>query len=173
MKINREVKKVTRRQSPSLMSIACGTENPASIGCMFYELEGGEMAAVFTPGTLHESHKGIMHGGLSASVIDEVMGRTIMHTENREEGEEFMCMTAEMTVKYRKPVLIDKPTRAYGRIKKRDGVCIYVTADIVDEDDEILASGEGRFIKVAKKDGEGEERSSDYLPLTEKDPKEL
>jgi len=173
MKINRETRRVVRRQSPSLMSIACGTENPASIGCCFYELEGGETAAVFVPGKLHESHKGIMHGGLSASVIDEVMGRTIMHTENREEGEQFMCMTAEMAVKYRKPVLIEKPARAYGRIKKRDGVCIHVTADIVDEDDEILASGEGRFIKMTKKDGEGEDRSSDYMPLTEKDPKEL
>ena len=43
-------KKVIRRQISTTNSITCGTENPASLGCVFYELEGGEVATVFKCG---------------------------------------------------------------------------------------------------------------------------
>ena len=177
MKISRNIRRVLRRQNPSLNSITCGTENPASIGCRFYELEGGETAAVFSIGEFHESHKGIMHGGLSAAVLDETMGRTIMHRDNCKADEpDFMCVTMEMTVRYRKPVLTGGLKRAYGRIEKEDGLCVHLTADIVDEADEILATARGKFVKIQKTSGAGEENEKNhqkYLPLTEKDPKDL
>lgn len=44
-----------------------------SLGCVFYKLEGGEAATIFRCSRWHEGHEGIMHGGMSAAVLDEVM----------------------------------------------------------------------------------------------------
>ena len=48
MKLEREKKRVLRKQIPTPTSITCGAENNASLGCQFYELEGGERVAVLS-----------------------------------------------------------------------------------------------------------------------------
>lgn len=177
MKISREPKKVLRCHIPSNNGITCGTDNPATMGCRYYELEGGELAAVFNTDTFHEGHEGVMHGGLSAAILDETMGRCIRHPENGKLLEDGMiCVTAEMTVKYRRPIVIGERMVAYGKVQKYDGRIIYTEASIVDENCEIMATAKGKFAKVSKSDfcdSDDEESASKYIPLTEKDPKEL
>ena len=72
MKTQRQKRKVISKQLPTPCSITCGSENPASLGCQFYELEGGEVGTIFTPRSIHEGHNGIMHGGMSGAVLDEL-----------------------------------------------------------------------------------------------------
>jgi len=177
MKLEREKKKVIFKQLPTTRGITCGLENPASLECQFYELEGGELATVFTPQDIHEGHVGVMHGGLSAAVLDETMGRATMHTQGRGHSEQVAkCVTAEMTTKYLKPILIGKKMTAYGKVEKEEGRCVFASAVIVDEDGEIMSTGSGRFVKVTNmvdsltKD---DEYLTNRMNLTENDPKEL
>ena len=72
MKIDRIKSRVEGKQLSTPNSITCGTGNPGSLKCIFYDLENGEVATVFTPQRIHEGHTGIMHGGLSAAVLDAV-----------------------------------------------------------------------------------------------------
>ena len=53
-KTDRKKKRVIAKQTRTKTSIVCGTENPASLGCDFYELEDGELATFFTPKEIHE-----------------------------------------------------------------------------------------------------------------------
>ena len=69
MKIDRIKSRVEGKQLSTPNSITCGTGNPGSLKCIFYDLENGEVATVFTPQRIHEGHTGIMHGGLSAAVL--------------------------------------------------------------------------------------------------------
>ena len=78
MKTQRQKRKVISKQLPTPCSIPCGSENPASLGCQFYELEGGEVGTIFTPRSIHEGHNGIMHGGMSGAVLVELMGRSTL-----------------------------------------------------------------------------------------------
>ena len=99
MKTERTKKTVKDKQLISSGSMTCGKDNPASLGCEYYELEGGEVATFFVPTELHQGHTGILHGGMSASVLDEVMGRSISNCEalEREERE----LTERLGVWYR------------------------------------------------------------------------
>lgn len=174
MKADRIKYKVIAKQIPTKTSITCGTENPASLGCTFYELESGEIAAPFTCGPLQEGHEGIMHGGITAAILDEAMGRA-NRICCRECGEhDVPFFTAEMTVKYLKPVLSGKKMVAYGRVERIDGRKRYTYGEIVDEDGELMATATGLYISVKIADD-----NLDYSKinggqmLSEEDPKEL
>lgn len=141
-------KKVIRRQISTTNSITCGTENPASLGCVFYELEGGEVATVFKCGRWHEGHEGIMHGGMSGAVLDEVMGRANRSYDRLTGGLKVPVVTAEMTVKYLKPIMSGELMTACGRIYRRDGRKRFASGEIVNEAGEIMVSASGVYVSV-------------------------
>lgn len=176
MKIERVKSKVEGKQLSTPNSITCGSNNPSSLKCVFYDLENGEVATFFTPERVHEGHTGIMHGGLSAAVLDEAMGRATIH-QTAKGDEEWLpkYVTAEMTTKYLKPILVGKKMMVYGRVDKIEGRCCFNSAEITDEDGEIMATATGVYVRVDQlKDLLP---ASDYLSqvavLSEDDPKEL
>ena len=174
MKIQRTKKKVLRKQISTTTSITCGKENPASLGCVFYELEGGEVATVFRCGTLQEGHEGIMHGGLSGAVLDEVMGRANRSYDRSTGGLKVPVVTAEMTVKYLKPIMSGEVMTAYGRIDSKDGRKRFASGEIVNEAGEIMASATGVYVSVST-DYANDDIKPDRLggALGPEDPEEL
>lgn len=148
MKIQRTKKKVLRKQLSTTTSITCGTENPASLGCVFYELEEGEIATVFCCDRWHEGHAGIMHGGLSGAVLDEVMGRANRSYDRLTGGIKVPVVTAELTVKYLKPIMNGELMTAYGRIVRKDGRKRFASGEIVNKAGEIMALATGVYVSV-------------------------
>ncbi len=149
MKVEREKKRVLCKQVPPASSITCGSSNPSALGCTFYELEDGEIGTIFTPQHMHEGHRGVMHGGMSAAVLDELMGRAILHTDF---CRQLQCtptyVTAEMTVEYKKPVFVGSKMYGYGKIDKVEGRRCYTSSVISDENDEIMAEAKGIYVRV-------------------------
>lgn len=93
--------KVTGKQHISKNCLVCGIENPFGLKTKFYELENKEVVAYFTPHTYHQSYPGILHGGISATILDETIGRAIM----AHYGQESFGVTIELNLKYKKPDL--------------------------------------------------------------------
>lgn len=58
------------------MCFACGEKNPIGLKLKF-EVVDDLVRTTFTPGANHQSWPGIMHGGLTATVADELMGRAV------------------------------------------------------------------------------------------------
>ena len=146
-KTDRKKKRVIAKQTRTKTSIVCGTENPASLGCDFYELEDGGLATVFTPKEIHEGHDGIMHGGLSG----------------------------EMTVRYYLPIRVGTKMRAFGRIDRSEGRKNFNSGEILDAAGVVVAEAAGIYIRTNFIDDqnvpEGEKRG--ILPLTAEDPTEF
>lgn len=174
MKLMRTKSKVLGKQPSTSTSITCGSDNPASLGCVFYELESGEAAAPFTAQKIHEGHDGIMHGGLSAAVVDETMGRSHV-VYNKKKGRDYVpVVTAEMTTNYIRPIETGKPMVAYGRIEKEDGRKRFATGEILDKDGAIMLTAKALFITVDFiEDVESTTKIHERQPLCETDPKEL
>jgi len=170
----RNKSKVLGKQPPTPTSITCGFDNPASLGCVFYELESGELAAPFTAAAIHEGHDGIMHGGLSAAIIDETMGRSNA-VYNKRKGRNYVpVVTAEMTTSYLKPIPVGKPMVAYGRIEKEDGRKRYASGEILDEDGQVMLRARALFITVDFiEDMESAARIHECRTLSENDPEKL
>lgn len=117
-----------------------------------------------------DGHPGIMHGGIVASVIDEAMG--VLLNVNRErdhlvavgkglaEGElpsaGFASFTAELKIRYLKPVTTPAPLIVTARMTKKGGRKMWITAEIrqrvgqaedYDGDEVLCAIGEALFVE--------------------------
>lgn len=168
--IDRKKKKVVARQVSSRMSLNCGTENPGSLKCIFYVLEGNEMATVLRPKELHQGYVGVMHGGYTASVLDEVMGRANRIVE--ENGIINPYVTAKIEISYLKPILIGRTYYVYGRIEKEEGRKHFTSAEIIDNDGNVYAMAEAIFVRIVTTDVDIAGKEG-FVPLSDSDPKEL
>lgn len=92
-------------------------------------------------------HPGIIHGGLSATLLDESMGRCgLAALPNR------MGFTAQLTVNYRKPVKAGSYVVIKAEVVKTEGRKVWVTGRIEGLEDgemegEVLAEAEALFVQ--------------------------
>jgi acyl-coenzyme A thioesterase PaaI-like protein len=75
----------------------CGRENPHGLQIEFERQEGGEASATWTPGRALEGFRGIVHGGVVSTVLDEAMSKAVAATGNE-------ALTAELRVRFRRHV---------------------------------------------------------------------
>jgi len=137
-------RKVTAKQRNSRMCFVCGLKNSAGLRAAFYELDSGELMAVFTAREEHQSYPGRLHGGISTSILDETIGRAILTSS----GGETWGVTVEFSTKFKKPVPTDRPVRVVGRIVKEGSRIFEGTGEILLEDGSVAVEGQGRYIKM-------------------------
>ena len=136
--------RVLRKQKNSKMCLVCGLKNPYGLRSFFYELESGELLAVFTPMEEHQSYPGRLHGGIAAAILDETIGRAIMMKYE----EDYWGVTIEFTSKYKKPVPLDEELRVIGRITKDTRRIFEGTGEIILQDGSVAVEGYGKYIKL-------------------------
>ena len=56
---------------------ACGAENPHGLRLSGFRREGDDYVVEFTPQRHHQGWQGITHGGIAATILDEVMTRIL------------------------------------------------------------------------------------------------
>jgi acyl-coenzyme A thioesterase PaaI-like protein len=113
------------KQPNSLNCFVCGVENPVGLHLAFYEQPNGEVTCDVTLPPRYQGYPGIVHGGIVASMLDEIAGRAAMQGN----AARFM-MTARLEVRYRKPVPIGQPLRLVGRLSRRRGRLTDVQGEI-------------------------------------------
>ncbi len=136
-------RKVHGAQNISRMCLVCGAENPSGLHGCFYELEDGELLGVFRPGEQHQSYPGRLHGGISAAALDETIGRAITIAHPGIWG-----VTAELTVRFRKPLPLDREIRAIGRITRDTPRLFEGTGEIVLEGGVVAVEARGKYMKM-------------------------
>jgi acyl-coenzyme A thioesterase PaaI-like protein len=78
----------------------CGTHNPAGLKLKFTK-DGEVLRTEFKPDKLHQGWPGLLHGGIVATLLDEVMSNVAYATGKT-------CLTAEMSLRQRKPIDINE-----------------------------------------------------------------
>lgn len=132
-------------QPNSTMCFICGLENPVGLKLRIYEVEPGVVETTFTAPEHYQGYPGVLHGGIIATIIDEVSGRSWMGSED---NPRFM-FTAKLEVKYRKNVPISKPLRIVGKRGVSKGRGAEAWAGIYDaESGELLAEGNTVLVNV-------------------------
>jgi acyl-coenzyme A thioesterase PaaI-like protein len=135
--------KVVKKQHNSKHCFVCGLKNAYGLKAGFFEVESGELRARFTPCDMHQSYPGRMHGGISAAVLDEAMGRAI----NVGRDEEVWGVTVDLNLKYRKPVPLNEPLTVTGRITKDGGRVFEGSGEIILPDGTVAVEASGRYMK--------------------------
>jgi acyl-coenzyme A thioesterase PaaI-like protein len=90
----------------------CCAENPAGLK-LEPVAEAGGLACALRFSRLHESYPGIVHGGIGATVLDELMGNVLALLERK------ICFTTAMKVRYLGPLRTGVRYAAAARIVER------------------------------------------------------
>ena len=63
------------KQPNSRDCFACGMHNPIGLKLQFYQTAPDEVTAEFIPPEEYQGYSGILHGGVTAAILDEAVGR--------------------------------------------------------------------------------------------------
>ncbi len=133
----------------SHMCFACGKANPIGLHLDFTDL-GDSYQTVFLPGDNHQGYPGVMHGGITSTIMDEIMGRYLYIKG-------IIAPTAELTVRFKAPVPTNQPITATGKITEHKGRLIKMTSSLVLADGTVAAEADGKFIITKNKKAFGQE----------------
>ncbi|HEY8910425.1 MAG TPA: PaaI family thioesterase [Desulfosporosinus sp.] len=135
--------RVMKKQQNSKKCIVCGLENELGLKASFYEIENGEIAAIFTPLDEHQSYPGRLHGGIAGAILDETIGRAIMIND-----ENIWGVTVELNLKYKKPIPLNEELRVIARITKDSSRLFEGTGEILLRNGDIAVSARGKYLKM-------------------------
>ena len=133
------------KQANSRYCFVCGLDNGNGLKMKFFEDEPGKVSANITVPAHFQGYPGIVHGGIIAAMLDEVSGRTITNDEYSR-----WMVTASLSIRYRKPVPVEKPLHLVGILKNDSGLVARVRGEIFDEDGTLLAEAEAVLAVIPK-----------------------
>ena len=126
------------------MCFCCGTENPIGLKLAFEAGPAGRLRTIWRPRKEHQGFKDIIHGGLVATVLDEVMIRVLY-----DRGIE--AVTGSMQTKLLKPMRWGRDYRFEGWIVSDRGRAVLTEGEATDaETGERVAWGKATCVRVRK-----------------------
>lgn len=85
----------------------CGRDNPIGLK-LDMKLDGDRCVAYFTPKAEHESYGDRMHGGLTSTLLDEVMGDYVFRKAGKP------AYTAQLEIRFRSAIRIGETVKVEG-----------------------------------------------------------
>jgi len=120
----------------------CGKENLAGLRIEFRQnQQDSEVEADIVFPCHLQGWKNTVHGGLLATVLDETMIKAAAAAG-------FKTVTAEITVKFKRPALTGAAYRASGKTLETRGRIVFAESSISDAQGQVLAQATGKLFKV-------------------------
>jgi len=135
----------TLEPRPDNPCFGCGADNPRGMKLVFeLDHDARKVSGRFRLGLEYQGANRILHGGIIALLFDEAMGKL-----NRLHG--VRAVTAELNVKYLRPVPVDAEIIVEAREDSRDGRNLIHRAEMRDPAGKVFARSKGRFVAIAER----------------------
>ncbi|MHB9131875.1 MAG: PaaI family thioesterase [Armatimonadota bacterium] len=130
------------------MCFACGKDNPAGLHLTF-SVDDDAYVSYFVADRTHQGYEGIIHGGIIATLLDEIMARYVWTKAGP-------AATAKLEVRYRRPAPVGRRIEIRGWItaERRGGRAFETAAVARLEDGTILAEATGLVLRIDTRTGE-------------------
>ena len=124
----------------------CGESNASGLNLRF-ETDGRVVRTRFTPRAEHIGFKGVVHGGILATVLDEIMVWACVAQTKR------FAFCAELNVRFIKPAQpgIELLATAELIANRRDKI-FEARAELKDHAGQIIASATGKYLPIKEAD---------------------
>lgn len=119
----------------------CGANNPIGLNLSGFERSNNTVRASFDPRVDFHGFADLLHGGIVATALDEIMAWTAILVE------EVMVMTGKLDLRYRKPARVDTSFVLEGEIVERSGRRLQIRAKMLDGD-VVVAEASGLFLAI-------------------------
>lgn len=118
---------------------ACGRANPIGLGLDGFEVIGDEVRVSFSPRPAHAGFADVLHGGIVATALDEVLAWAGILIEG------VLTVTGTLDIRFRRPA---PPSGAYqlaGRVVSRTGRRLKMAGELLIGDD-VVATASGLYL---------------------------
>ena len=137
------------RYSPTSTCFGCGPANEHGLRIASREGPGGELLAVWQPLPHHAAFDAVLNGGIIGTLIDcHANWTAALHLmRERDEAGPPGCVTAEYTIRLRRPTPTDRPVRLRAWVVESAGDRVTVDAEMT-SNDTVTATARGVFVAV-------------------------
>jgi acyl-coenzyme A thioesterase PaaI-like protein len=122
---------------------ACGSDNPRGLQLKFRVDPDGTATASFVPGSEWEGSRGIVHGGIVTTLLDEAMAKAVAAIGCK-------AMTAELRVRFRQYAETGERLQVRGWVVRQKTRLIETEALLVATDGSERAHAWAKFLAVVK-----------------------
>jgi len=118
----------------------CGDKNEHGLRIKFLA-DRDKAIAHYEPQEKFQGYKGILHGGITSTLLDEIMIKAVY-------AYDVVAVTAEMTVRFKKPIRLSDKLELTARVVQRKRRFCSTEGEIRREDGELLATATGKYLII-------------------------
>jgi acyl-coenzyme A thioesterase PaaI-like protein len=135
-------------RGPDNTCFGCSSGSDRGLRLEFWQVAEHAVECRYTPEPDLAGAPGVVHGGVQAIILDEVLGYTC-HTVQQE----WNFVTAEMNLRYRAAVKTGEPLIARGHLVQTQGRSLHLEATIRSLDGDLLTEATARWVSLGAVDG--------------------
>jgi uncharacterized protein (TIGR00369 family) len=125
------------------LCFCCGTDNERGLHLAITYPETGVAETILEVPPWFTGWKNMTHGGLLATLLDEIMAHACVGMAQR-------AVTAEITVRFQKAVATGARIHARGKVEEARGRVLSTHGWLYDADGAVVAEASGRFIATGR-----------------------
>lgn len=120
----------------------CGDQNEHGLRAKFYDVDGEAVTELLTD-EMFAGYRGLYHGGITSTLLDEVMIKAIL-------ARGIMVVTAELTVRFKRPIKTGEKLRLVGRVAKSRGRVYRTEGEAIGSDGTVYATAKGTYVEAGE-----------------------
>jgi uncharacterized protein (TIGR00369 family) len=121
------------------LCFCCGADNERGIHMKITYPEKGMAESIVVVPQWFTGWKDMTHGGFLSTILDEIMAHACIGTARS-------AVTAELTVRFKRPVRIGATVRAVGKVEETRGRLISTQGWLYDDQGNAVVSATARFV---------------------------
>lgn len=118
----------------------CSKSNPIGLQLEF-KRDGEDFYCDFTPREEFQGYPGMLHGGIIATLLDEVMANNLL-------AQGLLVVTAEINIRYIHKISIGEKLHIYSKVLKQDRRLYEMEGWIEDSEGKVLAKGNSKLLSM-------------------------
>lgn len=130
---------------PEDRCFGCGHQNEHGLRMRFRKTGEGSVEADYTVPGHFGGFSSVVHGGIQATLLDEVCGMSIHVAEL----DEVNVVTADFRLRFRRPVPVEAPLVVRGHLERVGPPNYFTRGEILDADGEVLTTAEARWRRLS------------------------
>ncbi|MEN6478980.1 MAG: PaaI family thioesterase [Anaerolineales bacterium] len=138
----------------------CGLANPSGLKATFYQVSDTRVVAHYVAGEEYQGYPGVLHGGITSALLDEVIERTLIPTDR-------WAMTAELQVRFLAPVPIGQPITVEGELVRLRSRTMEGRGRIVLADGTVAATAEAKYILLSPQQAKSYDVPSSWQDISD------
>jgi uncharacterized protein (TIGR00369 family) len=134
----------------------CGQNHPRGLRIRFFAGTDNRVHARFHPDDTQTGYDDVVHGGVVSALLDELIGWSVSLKHQR------MAFTAELTVRFIKPLRTGRSYLATSHISGGKGRLWEAEGSVADENGELFAKGHGKYFLLSEEQTSAVSRKMTY-----------